>query len=68
MSNKTTAKTMATAIKNIALEVRDFIDEFGRPGWIAAMVLGFVWWWPVGLFIVLYMAWRDKQGEHNGEH
>ncbi|MFM6282783.1 MAG: DUF2852 domain-containing protein, partial [Dolichospermum sp.] len=25
------------------------LDDWGRPGWIGAMVVGFVVFWPVGL-------------------
>lgn len=35
--------------------VRDFADrmnEFGRPAWIAAIILGFIFWWPVGLVLL----------------
>lgn len=34
----------------------EFLDERGRGAWIAAMVLGFVLAWPVGLAIVVYMT------------
>jgi Protein of unknown function (DUF2852) len=29
---------------------------------IAAMVLGFVWWWPVGLAILFGMVWSGRMG------
>jgi len=25
------------------------IDELGKPAWIALVVLGFAFWWPIGL-------------------
>ena len=25
------------------------IDDFGKPAWIALMILGFIVWWPLGL-------------------
>ena len=25
------------------------LDEFGKPAWIALIVLGFMVWWPLGL-------------------
>ncbi|HEY1361387.1 MAG TPA: DUF2852 domain-containing protein [Xanthobacteraceae bacterium] len=31
------------------------IDELGRPAWIALMILGFVWWWPLGLVTLAFM-------------
>ena len=30
------------------------VDEYGKAGWIAATVLGFVLWWPVGLAMLLF--------------
>ena len=39
---------------------------FIRPGWsplsIAAMVLGFVIWWPLGLAMLAYILWGEKFG------
>ncbi|MDP5306796.1 DUF2852 domain-containing protein [Paracoccus spongiarum] len=39
---------------------RDWLDERGRPGWIVAMILGFVAFWPVGLAILGYMIWSKR--------
>ena len=38
------------------------LDDWGRPGWITAMVLGFVFFWPVGLFILYYMLRSGRMG------
>src|SRR5215468_10505920 len=38
------------------------IDDFGRPAWIALMVLGFIVFWPVGLAILGYMLWSGRMG------
>lgn len=38
------------------------LDEFGRPAWIALMVLGFVFFWPVGLAILAYSIWSGRMG------
>lgn len=32
------------------------LDEYGKPAWIAATVLAFWWFWPVGLAMVAFMA------------
>ena len=40
--------------------VRDWLDERGRPAWIAAMILGFIACWPVGLAILGYMIWSKR--------
>lgn len=39
---------------------RDWLDERGRLAWIAAMVLGFILLWPVGLAILGYMIWSKR--------
>ena len=35
----------------------DWLDRKGKWAWIAAMVLGFVLFWPVGLALLAYMIW-----------
>ena len=42
------------------------LDEHGKPAWIAAMVAGFVLFWPAGLFILGYMIWSGRMGCGNG--
>lgn len=34
-----------------------WLDSKGKGAWIAAMVLGFVFFWPVGLALLFYMIW-----------
>lgn len=43
-------------------EVIARIDDFGRPAWIALMVLGFIVYWPVGLAILAYIIWSGRMG------
>lgn len=38
----------------------DFLDARGRGAWIATMILGFVFVWPVGLAILAYMIWSKR--------
>lgn len=37
-----------------------WLDRKGKGAWIAAMVLGFVFFWPVGLALLIYMIWSDR--------
>ena len=37
-----------------------WLDDRGKGAWIAAMVLGFVFFWPVGLAILAYMIWSKR--------
>ena len=38
------------------------LDDWGMPAWIAAMVLGFVIFWPIGLAILAYLIWSGRMG------
>lgn len=38
------------------------IDDWGRPAWIALMVLGFIVFWPIGLVILAYLMWSGRMG------
>ena len=38
------------------------IDEYGKPAWIALMILGFIIFWPVGLAILGYLIWSGRMG------
>lgn len=40
--------------------VESWLDDRGKPAWIAAMVLGFIFVWPVGLAILAYMIWSKR--------
>lgn len=37
-----------------------WLDQRGKGAWIAAMVLGFIFVWPVGLAILAYMIWSKR--------
>jgi len=37
-----------------------WLDERGKPAWIAAMVIGFVVFWPIGLALLAYMIWSKR--------
>ena len=42
------------------------IDDFGRPAWIALMVVSFIVFWPLGLAILAYLLWSGRMacGRH----
>ena len=42
-----------------------WLDERGKGAWIAAMVLGFVVFWPIGLFLLGYMIWSKRMCSKN---
>ncbi|MBR9861811.1 MAG: DUF2852 domain-containing protein [Rhodobacteraceae bacterium] len=37
-----------------------WLDARGRGAWMAAMILGFIFFWPVGLAILFYMIWSNR--------
>lgn len=38
------------------------LDDLGRPAWIAVMVLGFIFFWPVGLAVLGFLLWSGRMG------
>ena len=52
----------APAAQNIGWFTRteNWLDEKGKGAWIAAMVLGFIFFWPVGLALLFYMIWSKR--------
>ena len=44
------------------------IDDFGKPGWIALMIVGFMTFWPVGLAILIFLIGSGRMGcwKHRG--
>lgn len=49
-----------TAISTWPGRAESFLDAHGKGAWIAAMVLGFILFWPVGLAILAYMIWGKR--------
>ncbi|MGZ9809829.1 DUF2852 domain-containing protein [Pseudoroseicyclus sp. H15] len=53
-----------------------WLDDKGKGAWIAAMILGFVVFWPVGLAVLAYMIWSKRmfskscsgKGRHSHRH
>jgi hypothetical protein len=37
-----------------------WLDARGKPAWLAAMILSFVFVWPLGLAILFYMIWSKR--------
>lgn len=45
-----------------------WLDDKGKGAWIAAMVLGFVFIWPVGLALLIYMIWSKRMFSKSCSH
>ncbi len=41
-------------------QAETWLDERGKGAWIAAMILGFIFFWPVGLALLAYMIWSKR--------
>ena len=49
-----------TAITAWPNRAENWLDDKGKGAWIAAMVLGFIFFWPVGLALLAYMIWGKR--------
>jgi hypothetical protein len=38
------------------------LDEFGKPAWIALVVVGFIAWWPIGLATLAFAIGSGRMG------
>ena len=46
------------------------LDEFGKPAWIALIILGFFIWWPLGLATLAFVIGSRRMGcgHHSWQH
>jgi len=42
------------------------LDDLGKPAWWALMILGFVFWWPLGLVVLAFMIGSGRMGCSHG--
>ena len=45
---------------NFLSRSENWLDARGKVAWIAAMILGFIFFWPVGLALLAYMIWSKR--------
>ncbi len=47
-----------------------FLESPWHPAWIALTVLGFIFWWPIGLALLFFTLWSRKMGcwSHYGDN
>jgi hypothetical protein len=45
-----------------------WLDARGKGAWIAAMILAFIFVWPVGLALLAYMIWSKRMTCHHRHH
>ncbi len=41
-------------------QAENWLDQRGKGAWIVAMILGFIFFWPVGLALLAYMIWSKR--------
>ena len=56
----TISTTAPTGGQNWFRRTENWLDAKGRFAWFAAMILGFIFVWPVGLAILAYMIWSKR--------
>ncbi len=44
------------------MELAQKLDDYGKPAWIAVMVVSFIVFWPIGLAVLAYMIWSGRMG------
>ncbi|TAG23299.1 MAG: DUF2852 domain-containing protein [Rhodobacterales bacterium] len=66
--HSTTHTARSGGIRNAFLRAENWLDQFGRKGWIAAMVLAFIFVWPVGLALLAYMIWGKQMFSRSCSH
>jgi hypothetical protein len=49
-----------TSVATWPAQAEAWLDDRGKGAWIAAMVLGFILFWPIGLALLAYMIWSKR--------
>ena len=55
-----TATQMPARRPNWFARSEAWLDERGKGAWITAMVIGFIFFWPIGLALLAYMIWSKR--------
>ncbi|GAB5446463.1 DUF2852 domain-containing protein [Gymnodinialimonas sp.] len=56
----TPAPTIPAEHQSWFSKAENWLDARGKGAWIAAMVLGFIFFWPIGLALLAYMIWSKR--------
>lgn len=52
--------TLTNHRPNWFMRAEAWLDARGKGAWIAAMILGFIFFWPVGFAFLAYMIWSKR--------
>ncbi len=70
--NTTATYPAASGPVRVLRRAEAWLDQRGKWAWIAATVVGFIAFWPVGLALLFYMIWGKKMFgnacRHRGHH
>ena len=55
-----TATATDPSVQGYLARAEGWLDSKGKWAWIAAIILGFVLFWPVGLALLFYMIWSKN--------
>ena len=44
------------------MDIAARLEDVGRPAWIVLMILGFIFFWPLGLAVLAYLIWGRHMG------
>jgi len=58
--NTLASSTAAQGVTGWLSRAEAWLDAKGKVAWIAAMVLAFILFWPLGLALLAYMIWSKK--------
>jgi hypothetical protein len=68
MNTAPTTTTTSGGFAGKLYQVEAWLDRKGKFAWIAAMVLGFVIFWPLGLALLAYMIWSKRMFSKSCNH
>jgi len=60
MTDTTTYPSGRSTREGWFTRTENWLDARGKGAWITAMVLGFIFFWPVGLALLGYMIWSKR--------
>ncbi len=53
-------ETFMSSVATLPSQAEHWLDARGKGAWIAATVLSFIFFWPLGLALLAYMIWGKK--------
>jgi len=60
MTSMSTAASASQSAGSWFSKTERWLDDKGKGAWIVAMVLGFIFFWPIGLALLFYMIWSKR--------